>query len=120
MSDIEGRPHTTRTGRIVYDRKKHYFSLSDVVRILKKVDISTLDTDSPEFLKFLDAWFDFIFIVISQLQEPMLDALFPRSQAFLRGVEAVVYEKATDGLISLYGFIFGLVERAKEARRGEQ
>lgn len=32
------RPHCTKTGRIVYDRKKHEFNIRDVFRICKKIN----------------------------------------------------------------------------------
>ena len=59
-------PVTTRRGRVVYNRKKHYFTVKDLERISKSVERSP-ETDDNDLIDFL---FEKIFDIGKRLVPP--------------------------------------------------
>lgn len=63
-------PSRTYTGRIVYTRRKHYFTIDDVSRILDKIQPSDSTSDASSWISY----------VIQKLQDAtigMLERLLP-------------------------------------------
>lgn len=52
------RSHTTFAGRIVYDRPKHEFSVADVSRVMRKIQIESIDPE--KLLELVPSVFAFL------------------------------------------------------------
>lgn len=80
-----GERHTTVTGRVVYDRKRHFFNLRDIRRILQ--NILTEDEGKPTDLATF--YLDF-FRVLELMRDIGLRYLNPQQAALIDDLVKVI------------------------------
>lgn len=66
-SQPRSKRHVTFSGRIVYDRKKHYFKITDITRILRHLRKVTPEYNFIQLLALYIELFDFLMRTLPDL-----------------------------------------------------
>lgn len=121
------RTFCTVQGRVIYDREKHYFNVSDVTRILKSLDIVDVMIDFETFTRYLDMFFlawrmytSALFHLSPQLNKKEITwALFKLSGLFLE-VLKFYFSQFSGVVLSIVMMIFSeFIVPKKEEEDGE-
>lgn len=87
-------PHRTQTGRVVYDRKPHIFTLKDVLRLARAIEV---DAEPAEILSGVGIIGQLLVKMIKALAEKLAPGIrWPIASVAILGLVDMVWMAAVD------------------------